>query len=366
MRRGFLGILLPCLLSSLSIVGCGDDDRGDSAESVPLDEVPSRIAEVFCASVSRCFGALAEVLPQDNCEQNLENQYRNTDFAALERAVEAGTVEYDAIKTSACLDAFTDLGCELFSERSPAVCEEAIAGSAALGEPCSIDAECEGRAFCDTIENACPGACAALRARGASCERDSECEDGLTCTDRTCQPVASEGQACGGEDGVNCRLGSYCLGSTGTEAGTCATAATLLSRREGESCALAEQRLCEPGLSCVLQGITDGEARFECEPPVGSGEPCSLGFPEPCPADHYCDAEADATTAAGTCVPLPGAGEPCVAGRDRVARCTSGLACVDDECASPRENGQPCTSPAQCFSERCVDGLCTGVEFCTE
>ncbi|HEY8945384.1 MAG TPA: hypothetical protein VIM73_14035, partial [Polyangiaceae bacterium] len=73
-----------------------------------------------------------------------------------------------------------------------------------------------------------------------------------------------------------------------------------------------------------------------------------------------------ATTAAGTCVPLPGAGEPCVAGRDRVARCTSGLACVDDECASPRENGQPCTSPAQCFSERCVDGLCTGVEFCTE
>lgn len=177
MRRGLASFCL-CVLAMLS--ACGDDKNGNGGpggnggaagsfgSAVPLEDLPGELAAVFCGGIQECLGDLGAIFPQPDCEPTVENEYRNEQFAALEEAIAAGTVVYDGTEAPSCLAAFRALGCDLFSSRVPPACERTLAGTIPLGDPCSLNDECEGNAFCDRSGDSCPGVCAEPRTEGQS------------------------------------------------------------------------------------------------------------------------------------------------------------------------------------------------------
>lgn len=362
MRSSVSGSLLLCVLLVAS--ACGDDSSSDDTE-VPLADLPAEIATVFCSALEDCFGELLDVFPAQDCEENLEKQYRNEEFAALEQAVDAGTVRYDAKEAPECLRALQKLGCDIATQRSPAACESALQGTVLLGGSCSVNAECEGDAFCDLSAGTCPGVCAELRQEGENCDSDSACSNGLSCAG-TCERAATAGQSCGGAQGADCRVGLVCRGSTDTESGTCANADAVLSQELGEPCHPGETRLCKAGLSCAYTGRASSEQTFACAEKVGHGADCTLGFPDPCPDGEFCDVDPLGDLTDGTCVALPGAGQPCLVGEFRTSACASSLSCINEVCTAVKANGAACRTEAECYGGRCVASTCQGSAFCTD
>jgi len=344
--------------------GDGNTPGGGGTGSVALDALPAELARVFCDVISTCFGTFTEIIPQPECEPNLENQFRNGDFFVLEDAVEAGRVTYDGARVPACLRSFEALGCDVLSQRNADVCEEAVTGTVPLGEACSIDAECEGAAFC-AVADACPGVCAAPRGVGETCASDGECESGLNCDAELCAARATAGEACGGPDAPECQIGLFCTGATDTAPGTCAQTSTLTSRQAGEDCDAMALELCEPGLSCVFAGLMLLTPSYVCRAKSASGDACRRGFPEPCPDGEYCEDALPLDDSDGLCVPLPGVGDTCLAADNRPLRCEVGLVCANEVCATRKGNGGSCSEAVECYSERCTNGRCEGPEFCT-
>lgn len=357
---------VPFLCGLLLVASACGDDSSSEEDALPLEELPAGIASVFCGALTQCFGELLELFPSPDCEANLQKQFENEEFPAIQAAVEAGTARYDGTKAPACLRALEQLGCDIAAERSLPACEAALAGTIALGDACSVDAECEGDAFCDVSEGTCPGTCAELRREGESCESDSACINGLSCTGATCEREATQGQPCGGADGGACRIGLICRGETETDSGTCANADTILSQDLEESCSPDGAQLCKAGLSCVYTGSEGGEPVFVCREKVASGADCSLGFPEQCPDGEYCDVDITTGVTEGSCVALPGAGETCLLGEFRTSPCARGLSCLNGECKALKENGATCGSQLECYGGRCLTGQCQGADFCTD
>jgi hypothetical protein len=261
-----------------------------------------------------------------------------------------------------CLDDVRALGCAVESSRLPASCRLAVLGTAVLGEPCEINDDCEGDAFCDT-DSSCPGSCAALQGEGMACSRDedAQCQDGLTCfcagaecpQGGTCQALGALGDEC--DPGVlpACAPGNVCLQEGASPA--CAALATLYFRALDEDCDVTSE-LCEEGLVCESVSGTAGV----CRPPVGSGEPCGRAEPNQCPKDEYCDAESPGEV--GTCAARPGDGQPCL---NRSVPCADGHVCIVDTCRALRANGEDCMSERQCFSGVCDAGACAPSRMCT-
>lgn len=341
--------------------GSGGKANGGKS-SVAFSDLPTELATAYCAIIEQCFGTYAELVPQSDCEPRLAKQFTNGWFASTQAALDAGVVAYDPVKARACVDALAAQGCELFSARSPAVCDEALSGEVPLGGPCSVGAECAGDAYCDHGAAACPGACAVRRDSGQDCAADEECVSGLTCQTLTCRAPAAAGHACGGDSEPECRTGLVCLGASETSSGVCADTAIVTSVKLGQSCDVAQQRLCEPNLSCRL--VSSAPAAFTCQAKSASGQACSLGLPEPCPRGEYCKTEA-AKPLEGLCAPLPGAGEPCVTGGIHLLTCDIGLVCVTGSCKEVQDNGVSCSAAAECHGGHCTNGTCSGDDFCT-
>lgn len=372
-----------CLLAAgLAALSCGEsftesapagDDAGMSPDAGPgpepervaLDDVPRAFADASCATFARCLGPLSEVFVSgDSCAQELARTVEDQGWNDLGRAVEEGRVLFDGTAVPGCIAALEARSCEDTTDRALPECEAALVGTAALGESCTVDEECTGAALCDRSEG-CPGVCTTLRRPGEACASDDMCVDGLACSELTglCVRPAKLGDACGGGVEPECDLGLFCAGEAEEEgtAGECVAIDDIFSGAEGDACDI-ERELCGEGLACVVD--PGGALAFVCRAKAGAGEPCSVGVPDQCPADHYCTARIAIGLLDGTCAPLPKAGEECVEtwlGRS----CAAGAVCdPEGECVDRARLGEPCRFAEMCYSGSCEGGACTAGNHC--
>jgi hypothetical protein len=362
-RKNWAGTLA-CIAGWAAACG-GSTGSNGGQQQIALGDLPAEAAKTYCNVIEQCLAGLLAFFPRPECEATFATNYRNDEYAALQAAINAGKVHYDGQKARSCLDALTAMGCDLFVQRNPTICDEAIAGDVPLGGACSIDGECAGLAYCDVRAGVCPGVCAERRGEGQDCDEDNNCQSGLNCHLGLCKAPAMAGQACDGPSGTGCRPGLFCVGASATAAGTCGDPSTVLSAKVGQACDLTMQRLCETGLSCEVDSVTAGVAAFSCHAKSASGQPCALGLPEPCPDGEYCNA-AIASPTSGTCTALPNAGQPCASGPTHPLHCAGSLTCVGTTCQAQKANGAGCSVAEECSGGRCTAGVCAGVEFCTQ
>ena len=362
-----LSLVLLCLSVPFAI-GCGGGDDDDDDSPVPIEQLPAEIAGVFCADVLPCLGSLSGMfLNGADCEDEYTAQFTDQELARWQAAIDAGTLVYHADKARACLDAFAAAGCTFGSSRMPAVCEEALEGTVAMGGDCNAGVECAGVAYCK-FDAACPGTCTALEAAGAACEDDDNCQDGLACMDGECAAPGEEGDSCGAPDEPDCQFDLRCAGADEQTAtsGTCQPIEDLLIGDDGDTCdLLGGGPWCKDGLSCVLESIdiANQEVTFQCQPGVASGAACRTGFPDPCPDEEMCDADPFSGQIDGTCISLPDDGEPCadvLIGEG----CAPGLACVGETCTQIARIGGACTVGNGCYSGTCDGDACAAPPLC--
>ncbi|HEX6278108.1 MAG TPA: hypothetical protein VFZ53_33920 [Polyangiaceae bacterium] len=362
------------LISVATAVACGGSSgftSGGGDDSVALDDLPAEFARAQCELVERCYGPLYHVFfVFEDCETRTEAAFRDGGFAALEAAIDAKTVKYDAEKAARCLDELATRDCSEVNQRTLDACEDALAGTIPLGGECNLDEECEGARICEVAAQ-CPGTCVERYAAGQACTENDECADGLVCSEATnrCVTPAGDGQACGGGIEPQCDGGLLCAGEDENQGrtGTCHPEDQIEEHGIGEACSPSVGDLCEAGLSCVIDSLAP---TFACQAIAASGGPCGIGFPEQCPVGEYCPisaAELAFEVLAATCRPLPEIGEPCAerpidigAACEPYARCDL----PTGTCLGLRELGESCSSDELCHSNNCEGGGCAPVRAC--
>ncbi len=241
-------------------------------------------------------------------------------------------------------------------------CDAAARCRLVVGQPCSVDAECESGQCTDgrCCEEACHSPCRRCDGdRAGHCEVVAGAEDPGTCAGTmacdasgACKPKA--GQLCWTNedcasghcvDGVCCD--TACLDSCAAcdrigDEGTCGflpagsdpdgDCASAQARCDGAGgCRLVLGARCASGSDCASAHCTDGVC---CREPDCAG-PCNT-----------CNTQA----APGSCALVP-------RGSDPSGRCP-GLAVCDGSGACKLPLGESCTQGGDCLSGRCVDGLC--------
>lgn len=350
-RQSVIGVAAAALLCGLVATGC-DEPR---EREVPLEQVPRELAEAACQSARACLGDLLDLLEASaDCEAEAEADMEDVLLPLWQDAVAEGSVTYDPSAVGPCREAVAEAGCDYFSNPELPACERVFEGSAAVGQPCRTDVECEPGLACD-LSDGCPGACAARGGAGAACEQDDGCDFGMTCQSGGCAEPAGEDEPCGGSTDAECRTGLLCLGEDRDAAGSCADPATAMTEGEGDACNPLEATLCQEGLSCVVDTVVP--LAFHCVATSSPGGPCRPGTPDPCPRGQACDADLSGGDLDGTCQPLPEAGEACLS-TSLAAPCAAGLQCIDGLCVATQRNGAGCTRSDQCRSGNCEDGIC--------
>jgi hypothetical protein len=333
---------------------------------VPLEELPPRLASLYCENFEACYGGLLTELIAGGplgCEASFEATLTNQTVPAYRAAIEAGTLVYDGTRLDECEAALRELGCELTVARFQDFCEGALGGTLGAGEACSFDEECEGDAFCDYAGAACPGTCQARGASGASCTSDAGCVSGLQCNGGSCRAPGGAGASCEGATNVRCGPETICLGADGAtmRPGTCRTIEEAFSAALGDTCDPSRQ-LCVEGAACALTRIAGMSPVFECVAPSAAGAACRFAIPDACPSGQFCsELDPSALDFDGVCAPAPDAGEAC---GGIFGRCALGSRCVEGRCVAVSENGEPCAAPAECFSGFCEAGTCAEPRLC--
>jgi hypothetical protein len=350
---------------ALALTACGDDDRAGSLDPVPIEALPTVLAGAACSKLEACYADLSDVVDAllGGCRARVEGSVTNATLPRVQMAIAMGTVVYDEMAAGACIGALSSASCSTIASGSlESMCAEAFQGTVALGGMCNIDEECEGDAFCQ-FGGSCPGTCTATGAAGADCSGDDQCAAGLQCNAGSCAAPAGHGAACGGPSGgADCAGGDFCVGESSTSAGICRSPGEIFTVAEGGTCDVKGFVLCRTGLSCTAMASAGGAPVFVCRPGVGAGAACSVGFPDPCPDDQFCDADISAGELAGMCRALPTAGQACA--RGVFTRCAEGFICNSGTCARVQPNGGPCTMSDECFSSTCDGTVCTAPPFC--
>jgi hypothetical protein len=364
MNQRLIGVCMGVLVTAVCTWSCGDD----AASGPSVQELPRVLSDALCNEVEACFDqrTLDTLFGPDGCAKRLLAQIEDGELANLPGAIDAGRVRYNAGRVQACLKEIKGVGCEFTTTRAlrTAACDEVFDGKAEPGADCGLDAECKGSAFCKLVAQ-CPGKCTELVAAGKTCSDDDECADGLACDAGRCTTPAREDEPCGGAVAPSCLAGLVCIGedaATG-KAGTCRTHAAVFAAGRDQTCDYDTGKLCEDGLSCVVQRLQGQSAVLSCEQPVASGQACKFGVPSPCPQAEYCSAIIDIGEIRGTCRLLPAAGEACLTVPGS-ADCAAGLVCIAGRCDPVARLGQPCASDDGCASKRCVTRRCEAAPVC--
>ena len=364
--------LLPFLLLSLCVAcDCGDDDDGgtetpagdlgpgsdgspDMSEAPePLDAFAADYAAAYCGLLDRCYGPAASDLTFPNCPQAIEAEIADALVPTWRAAEDAGYLTIDAARADECVEALAvSTQCADLDQFIVPGCVNFLAAGSATGEACLSQQDCPLGAYCDASD-ACPGTCTTYAAVGASCAA-LDCAPGAYCDETsTCiaSPVAGEA----------CELDTACAGllfcsSDGDPSPSCRSVDQVFTVAEGMPCMLsAAGPYCATGLSCVVEG-----GGFACRATVGSGEACSFGFPDPCPAGESCAID-DEATSTGTCTAAGALGESCVE-----RPCGPGLVCGVESgtCLTLARLGESCSEDSECGSIVCEGGTCAAPE-CT-
>ena len=351
MNAGDTGTMSPDDDAAVSSPDAGGDPVAQPAQ------LPSLLAVATCDALERCIDPLLlnDQLAGRNCVKLHEGRFAASDLRYLPDSVAAGLVLWDPDFIGECLGDVRLLGCDVKSSRLPFSCDDAFAGTVAIGDECTINEDCEGDAFCDKGAGAtCPGTCAALQGLGMPCSQndDAQCEDGLVCFRGSCEPLGELDDKCGG-DQPGCRPGLECADDGSGPA--CVDLDAIYTESRDAPCDVTGP-LCVPPFVCASTMGTEGV----CAATVGADAPCVRAVPNQCPAHQYCDA--DIPGAEGTCRDRPGRGEDCL---DRQEACADQHACVDGVCLPIGGVGTFCATAAECYSGECdSDGTCAAPLQC--
>lgn len=332
--------------------GSSSSGGGIGGTDVPISEVPARYADAVCNIIDQCLGQLGTLfLGGADCRTLIQKQVEQGEFGVIEDAIADGRVVYNGNLVEQCVSEMAALGCDAFVSAEPEACVKVAAGTVAEGGSCTLDAECEGRAFCK-VETTCPGTCTALLDAGDTCSGDDECGGGLSCIGNRCVLPGDVGSTCTDDD--ECRLGTLCVGAdaqNGTP-GTCKDLDSIFSEPAGSSCDLLNGVFCQAGSVCAVDEVVP-ELVASCQSPVAPGGECAVAVPSQCPTGQFCDVPTDQWQ--GTCVPLPTDGQPCTSD----GQCAASHVCLNGTCDKIGDLGASCTDASACFSESCDSGECT-------
>jgi hypothetical protein len=347
---------LACLAIFGLGLGCSDGSSGGA--SVPLADLPPKLADVLCTTYENCFGPLfAWFTNGSDCVTITEQRVRNGTFALLQREIDAGKASYDPSKVQACLDSLRARTCAQLLERDSEACLAALDGKVELGGDCTLDEDCKGKAICRSVSGTCPGQCAPLLAAGQACTQDSDCQDGLQCSSETklCVQPVGEGQSC--ENGAPpCGPGLLCLGKDDSKKtpGTCKLPSAAFASASGSACDPTAGQLCQLDSACVAESVSLATVSISwvCMPngTYAAGADCKPGFPDACASGTYCKTGTGLAALSGTCTSLPPVGQPCASG---IYSCQSGAVCAAGTCQNYAANGVSCTGDAMCYSGYC-------------
>jgi hypothetical protein len=306
-RYGSLALLLPLPLYALA--ACGDDEV-TVPPTIALEDFVQSYRDASCDLLVRC-GAMPDV------ETCLATTQADPNLVQAAAAATFGSLSYDPEVAKVCVDAVKNGSCEagsLFPDALTELCDPVFGDRKAEGEPCYAASECEGvGSFCDGACGAscCEGTCrppSAGAAIGEPCSEEAPCDgDGICAYDEEldatfCVERAGAGQDCepgGCIDGFSCDPGSgkcFQLAPAGQDCNP--DLDTRVCAHIGEYCDVEERRcLTRPGV----------------------GEPCaSTGTSDQvCAPYAYC--------AEGTCALRPTEGEACAE-----QPCLGTLECQDD------------------------------------
>jgi len=319
-----------------------------------VDDLAAKYAAALCKAYTSCAGDLYAIFrPGEDCVTNTTKTLAEG-LATLPNAIDRGSIEYDDSKVQACLDQVSSGDCSTLSERSPASCKAALAGTIAEGGDCSLDGECRGEQYCK-LGDACPGKCAPYEQAGGACTGNSSCVSGLKCgANGHCVAPSQEGEACK-QGEPDCVDGLACLGddSTAHTPGKCVTLAKAFNGKAGASCAL-DTNLCSIGFACEIKSLTPISGN--CVAKLDSGAVCHIAVPDECPDDEYC--VLPAPLGAGKCTTKPAAGTKCGAGLGDAQVCAAYARCDAGVCRAIAHAGEDCNADDTCYSGHCLKGAC--------
>jgi hypothetical protein len=324
------------LLTTLALVGCGDDDstnstndggsdtgtiEGDGGTSsdggepgpdfslpdggpptaIALEDLPRAVAEALCNDTCPSL-TVGDTLPADllvqgdaaDCASRLATSL-TTAFASGKFVTANPAATYDAEAARTCIDRITSTPCasrfELFGRD---FCGgDVFTTTATVGDPCDpagID-ECPANAYCRTLggQNSCGGACSETLAPGEDCSTNlGGCQTGsacafdpstetLRCRSKSVAPTrAALGERCGDVISGTTISKVFCapelLCQSAVSGGTCVAA-----QDEGELCD-NESTFCRPPYECVegtcAARVYTTEMNARCGIVSGLAAPC--------------------------------------------------------------------------------------------
>ena len=215
--RLFAAVMVACSL------GCGG---GSSGKSIPIDQLASEYAAVFCHKMFTCCDA-SELAARESTGPD-EAACRSVVAATvndpvLQAQVAAGRVVYHGDRARSCLDTVAALPCQQWALdekliRFPA-CDAITEGTLAAGSACAISDQCiDGFCGSSTGELVCaPPAQAGQPCSFAKCVSGLACRTDELASPGICGPRLPDGAAC--VDQNDCASG-YCIGD-GTGMASC-------------------------------------------------------------------------------------------------------------------------------------------------
>jgi hypothetical protein len=349
-------------LAALACACGSDSSSGAAAASVPLTDIPPKVASALCTAYENCYGPVWSIFfAGSNCAAVTEARIRNGTFPQFQGRIDAGTIHYDPTLAPACLDALRARTCAQLLDRDSPECLAALDGTVALGGACDLNEECRGQARCESSTGTCPGQCAPLLVSGQTCAQDSDCQSGLQCFTETkaCVAPAASGEPC--EYGAPpCGPGLFCAGKNDTNrtSGTCKSPTQVFGAALNAACDPSVGQLCQVGLSCVADSYTTAVV-WKCLQggTYAAGAACKLGYPDACTDGSYClTGTSGIAMLSGTCTTLPSDGAACSTASGK--QCQPSAACVGGTCHNLAANGVSCTGDAMCYAENCTANVC--------
>jgi hypothetical protein len=211
-------------------VGSSGDDDAESG-SVPLEQMPTRLASVSCELQFECCPSQVQNNPlvgssAEDCTVTV-GAFLTLFVASLQASISAGRAAYDGALLGRCIDQLSAAGCTADPNQLTG-CTEENAFIRPLVEPggeCTQAYECKSGTCLgagSTLDETAPtstGKCATALPEGSACSDDAECVSGrCDFFEEVCAPLAAMGESCFSD--------SECASDTCGDDGTCAAASS--------------------------------------------------------------------------------------------------------------------------------------------
>lgn len=345
------------LTLALCLLGLSHCIEPQDRKELSLDDIPARLTQSSCAFYETCFGDhWTEKLlgPFDSCEQRFRPVHQDS-MAWHIAATEAGTLTVTTEQIHSCVEEY-EANAAACSVGPNYACIDLFVGVVEKGQSCERSDECRPGNYCHIAAD-CSGICTAQLKEGMACEASDQCGDEATCTASKCLAHADQGEVCGGEARIRCKVGYDCNDDlvAGT-AGTCEAIPALPPRTQalGETCGRDNHTFCKDKLRCVFDE-PDNQDRGTCQEPAAPGGACGEAEPDMCVLGERCVEQ--------RCEKLATLNSAC----ESRSGCAPGLFCAgNDTCQLITQGrlGEACESRHECASSICTAGKCSHTREC--